>query len=493
MVMRFQTWDNGKYGRIWAVNDDDYSRKFTEIINGCASEEDFQNSPVIASHFIGYCINNEPKGDGDFYTPFFTTYYNERLEKFRKKHKDDIRLIRDAKRLEALFLNEHFEEESQAFKKSEVLFDYDSCKAKPFLGYYYAYLDFLREKMPRYFVFKETPFPQVFQWREFDKIAVMGYAVTELCLNQVLDWSLGRVFASDIILRGVTPTAEDKVQIKVVYGDTVKPSEISYIRFNTTDKKKMAQSIYDKLRLDMKQRQFNNSTELQLILEHAERWFNGIVETGEQRLDIEVVKRQLVLCLREIDDDNKEEHKPFSNYNNEPFNDDAVAGMDRYGYSAQPYQRLNNADFKNMMEAFDRWAMAYYGQDSDNTSNDEEVTKFKPLSNGFHAYLYGLYSTMCEETIIENIDYLDFVECITHADFSSFYSIARANRNQNRLFLIVKRIKTWFPEDWAQKVASSMGTTVGRIDKVSPTEIEKSNKAWYKCLDKTCPIYHPKQ
>lgn len=357
MVMHFQTWDNGKYGRIWAVDDDDYSWKFTEIINGCASEEDFQKSPIIASHFIGYCINNEPKGEGDIYTPFYTYYYNRRLEVFRKQHKDDIGLIRDEKRLESLFLNEHAKEERQAFEDSRVLFEFNASKQNAYSLLYYGYIDYLREKMPRYFVFKETPFPQVFPWREFDKIAVMGCEVTELCLNQVLDWSLGRIFAADIVNGGYPPEAKDLEQIKAVYGDQVKPFEISYIRFNTTDKKKMAQSIYDKLRLDMKQRRFNNDMELQLIIEHAERWFNGIVETAEQKQNVGVIKRQLELCLRKIDESNKDVHKPFSNYNNEPLDDDnLVTGLDRYGYAAQPYHRLNDNDFKNMMDAFDRWA-----------------------------------------------------------------------------------------------------------------------------------------
>jgi hypothetical protein len=105
-------------------------------------------------------------------------------------------------------------------------------------------MDYLREKMPRYFVFKEILIAHVFEWREFDKIAAMGCGVTELCLNQVLDWSLGRVYAADIINRGYSPQEEDMEQIKMVYGDMVKPYEINYIRINTTDKKKMAQTIY---------------------------------------------------------------------------------------------------------------------------------------------------------------------------------------------------------------------------------------------------------
>lgn len=388
--MHFQTWNNGKYGRIWPVDDDVYSWKFTEIVNGCASEEDFQTSPVIASHFIGYCINNEPKGEGDIYTPFYTYYYNRCLETFRKQHKDDIKLIRDAKRLESLFLNEHAKEERQAFEDSKVLFEFDESKENAYSLLFFGYMDYLKEKMPRYFVFKEILVPQVFFWREFDKIAVMGFGVTELCLDQVLEWSLGRVFASDIILNGFSPKAEDMEQIKALYGDLVKPYEVSYIRFNTADKKKMAQYIYDKLRLDMKQRQFNNDMELQLIIEHAERWFNRIVENSEQKQNVDVYKRQLELCLRKIDENNKDEHKPFCNFNNEPLDDkNVVAGLDCYGYSAQPYYRLEDEEFEALMEAFNKWVDWNYPKkplkhenekqnSEDKKSNvDEEVTSSK--------------------------------------------------------------------------------------------------------------------
>jgi hypothetical protein len=54
-------------------------------------------------------------------------------------------------------------------------------------------------------------------------------------------------------------------------------------------------------------------------------------------------------------------------------------------------------------------------------------------------------------------------------------------------------MKTWFSEEWAEKVAFSMGTTVERIDKVSPNEIRKSNKEWVDSLDKICPKRHSVQ
>ena len=492
MIMHFQTWDNGKYGQIWAVDDDNYSWKFTEIVNGCASEEDFQNSPVIASHFIGYCINNEPKGDGDIYTPFFTYYYKVCLEKFRKKHIDDIELVRDQKRLEQLFLNEHFEEERHAFEDSEVLFEFDSSKEKILPLLYYAYRDFLREKMPRYFVFREKLIPEVFPWREFDKIVMMGHAYTEVFLNNVLDLSLGRVFASDIINGRYIPEAEDMEQIKAAYGDSAKPCEVNYIRFNTSDKRKMAEAIYDAFRIDMEQRQFISPKEEELVMEHAERWIKSIPMDSEKSRDFKTIKRQLQLCLQRIDDDNLEEHTPFYPMEKYKLDDTDIKleGCNRYGYAVEHQYRLNDYDFKKMMEAFDRWALVHYGNE---ISIDGKETTFKPLSDVFNAYMFGLYSSMCDEKIIENIDFVDFVKFISLAHFGSMFTVARANRNQNKLFLIVKHMKTWFSEEWAEKVAFSMGTTVERIDKVSPNEIRKSNKEWVDSLDKICPKCHSMQ
>ena len=491
MVMHFQTWDNGKYGRIWAVDDGDYSWKFTEIVDGCASEEDFEKSPVIASHFIGYCINNDPKGAGDIYTPFYTYYYNERLEKFRKKHINDIGLIRNPKRLESLFFNEHTKEEQQAYEESKGLFEFDASKEKVYTSLYYGYMDYLQERIPRYFVFKEISFPQVFPWREFDKIAAMGCGVTELCLNQVLDWSLGRVFATDILLRGFSPKAEDMEQLKALYGDLVKPYDINYIRINTTDKKRLAQSIYDKLRLDMKQRRFNNQMELELIIEHAERWFNGILGSAEQKQNVGVVKRQLELCLRKIDEDNMVEHKPFSNVNNEPFDDEnLVAGMNRYGYSAQPYYRLDDDEFNAMMEAFDKWASMHYGND---TSNEGERISFTPLSDGIDGYLHGMQNSMYNEKIIEQMSFQEFVNRIYCADFKAMYDKARETRNIKRLYLIIGRVKTWFPHEWEEQAAASMNITLKTMRNFTIDEIKPAHKTWCRKLDELFPKYNSTQ
>lgn len=489
MIMRFQTWDNGKYGRIWRVDDNDYSWKYTDWNNGVIRDEDWDNSPVVASHFIGYCASKQPEGEGDVYTPFYTYYYNERLEIYRKKHKADIGLIRDAKRLEALFLNEHAKEERQAFEDSNVLFEFDASLENAYTSLYYGYMDYLREKMPRYFVFKEILIPHVFEWREFDKIAAMGCGVTELCLNQVLDWSLGRVYAADIINRGYSPQEEDMEQIKMVYGDMVKPYEINYIRINTTDKKKMAQTIYDKLRLDMQQRQFNNDIELQLVLEHAERWFNGIVENEEQKQNVELVKRQLELCLRVIYEDNKEEHKPFYKYNYEPLDDDnVVAGLDCYGYPSQPYERLNDDEFNALMVAFDKWAATHYEKE---TSNKGEQVSFTPLSDGIDRYLHSMQNSMYNEKIIEQMSFHEFVNCIYCANFKAMYEKARETRNIKRLYLIIGRIKTWFPNEWETQAASSMGITVKKMRNITLSEIEQGHSDWYNMLDRIFPKRNP--
>ncbi len=492
--MHFQTWNNGKYGRIWPVDDDVYSWKFTEIVNGCASEEDFQNSPVIASHFIGYCINNEPKGEGDIYTPFYTYYYNRCLERYRKKHNDDISLIRDAKRLEKEFLNEHFKEERQAYKDSEVLFKFDESKENYYAKLYHGYMCFLREKEPYlYFVFKEEPAPVAFRWDEYRLISVSGHRDMESHLNQVLDWSLGRIVVPlSFINGGYSPTEEDMEQIKMVYGDSANPFEVYYIYINPTDKKTVAQEVYDSFRQNMEHLQFHSMTERQLVMEHAERWYQSFSEAKEQSFDTEIVKRQLTLCLQTITNENEKDHKPFRARNFIPLDANAKPGLydcDCHGYPAHPFCRLNDVDFKSLMDAFNKWASARYGNV---ISNNGKEKVFKPISDGFNAYSYKLYSFMSEQNakkdkIIENIDYTDFILSISHANLSTMYSVAKANRNQNRFLLIVKHIKTWFPEEWAKKVAASMGETEDRIDKVSPKEIGKYHEKWLDSFEKICP------
>lgn len=357
MVMRFQTWDNGKYGRIWRVDDDDYSWKYTDWNNGLIRDEDWDNSPVIASHFIGYCINNEPKGDGDIYTPFFTYYYKVCLEKYRKKHIDDIELIRDQKKLEKWFWTIHVREECVAYEASKLLFEFDTSKASYYTKLFDGYMNYLKEKRPLYFVFREKKIPEVFSSLIFDYIAEKGFSYTEEGLDKVLDLSLGRIFAADIINGGYAPTAEDVEQVKAVYGDSVNPDEVYYIRFNSASKKKIAQAVCDWFRKYMGENRFVSVTEKDLILEHTIQWNKDIQENVEERSNVEIIRHQLELCLRRIDDANKDEHKPFMDLSYMPLDDDnVVAGLDCYGYAAVPYHRLDDDDFKNLMDAFDRWA-----------------------------------------------------------------------------------------------------------------------------------------
>ena len=189
---------------------------------------------------------------------------------------------------------------------------------------------------------------------------------------------MGRIFAVDIINGGYAPKAEDVEQVKAVYGDSVNPDEVYYIRFNTTDKKKMAQAIYDKFRQYLREKRFANVTDKDLILEHASRWFKSIPD-AEKMPNVVVIKRQLELCLQRIDDGNKDEHKPFMDLSYMPLDDDnIVAGMDCYGYAAEPIYRLNDDDFKNMMEAFDRWVK------HENIELEEELPITEKLKSIFH-------------------------------------------------------------------------------------------------------------
>ena len=292
MIMHFQTWDNGKYGQIWRVDDDDFSWKFTEIVNGCASDEDFEKSPIIASHFIGYCAGKLPEGEGDIYTPFFTYYYNIRMERYRKKHKGDISLIRDPQRLEKQFLQEHINEEKQGFETSKALSDYNHELYVDCLNLYYGYMAFLEEKWPFQFVFHEYTSPKVFSWREFDKVSV-DFQNTEIYLDRVVELSLGRVFP--VKGGGYLITDEDKEQIKTVYGATCKMDNVFFIYYNTTDRKRVAEAVYDIFMLDMAQRKFHNPTEKQLALEHAKRWISGFLNKTEpvQSIDFDIIKHQL--------------------------------------------------------------------------------------------------------------------------------------------------------------------------------------------------------
>ena len=358
MIMHFQTWDNGKYGRIWPAVGDDYSWKFTEIVNGCARDEDFENSPVIASHFIGYCINNEPSGDGDIYTPFFSRYYQERLEHYRKMCLHDIKLVRNPKELEKRFLAAHIEEERRMFEASQTLFDYYQRIRSNYTLLYFGYMDFLNEKMPRYYVFREYQRPRIFQWREFDKVSV-DCRSTDAYLDQVLSLNLGRVFVP-YNYGGITTTDADLEQIKSVYGASENPQNLFYIFVNPTDKKSVARAIYDDFRLDMESRGWHNQAEKKLALEHAERWWEGIEAQPDNMGNIDIIRQQLRLCLETITDANKSNHAPFFKMNYEPLEDDTEIGLydtDGFGYPAHQFYRLGDDDFSAMMDAFNKWVV----------------------------------------------------------------------------------------------------------------------------------------
>ena len=358
MIMHFQTWDNGKYGRIWPAVGDDYSWKFTEIVNGCARDEDFENSPVIASHFIGYCINNEPSGDGDIYTRFFSRYYQERLEHYRKMCLHDIKLVRNPKELEKRFLAAHIEEERRMFEASQTLFDYYQRIRSNYTLLYFGYMDFLNEKMPRYYVFREYQRPRIFQWREFDKVSV-DCRSTDAYLDQVLSLNLGRVFVP-YNYGGITTTDADLEQIKSVYGASENPQNLFYIFVNPTDKKSVARAIYDDFRLDMESRGWHNQAEKKLALEHAERWWEVIEAQPDNMGNIDIIRQQLRLCLETITDANKSNHAPFFKMNYEPLEDDTEIGLydtDGFGYPAHQFYRLGDDDFSAMMDAFNKWVV----------------------------------------------------------------------------------------------------------------------------------------
>ena len=490
MIMHFQTWDNGKYGRIWPAVGDDYSWKFTEIVNGCARDEDFENSPVIASHFIGYCINNEPSGDGDIYTRFFSRYYQERLEHYRKMCLHDIKLVRNPKELEKRFLAAHIEEERRMFEASQTLFDYYQRIRSNYTLLYFGYMDFLNEKMPRYYVFREYQRPRIFRWREFDKVSV-DCRFTDAYLDQVLSLNLGRVFVP-YNYGGITTTDADLEQIKSVYGASENPQNLFYIFVNPTDKKSVARAIYDDFRLDMESRVWHNQAEKKLALEHAERWWEGIEAQPDNMGNIDIIRQQLRLCLETITDANKSNHAPFFKMNYEPLEDDTEIGLydkDGFGYPAHQFYRLGDDDFSAMMDAFNKWVKLYCGQDK----TEPKTEAFKPFSDDIGAYLSNWLSSMSDEGMIEEMQFNEFVNAIYSADFSTMIVSATRSRNKKRLFLLISRIKTWFPSEWEEQAALSMEEEVKSIRNFTPSEIRAAHKKWYDDLDNTFPKYNPTQ
>lgn len=141
-LIRLETWENKRYGRIFRVNDDNYSWRFEEVINGnAAGEED------VARLFVGYCINNQPTGIGDIYTPFFEKYYIERLQRYQNNHINDIELVMNQSRLESLFAKEHIIEEQNGYNNSKHLFEFiNKSEAQRYENLYKAYMQWLRNK-----------------------------------------------------------------------------------------------------------------------------------------------------------------------------------------------------------------------------------------------------------------------------------------------------------------------------------------------------------
>ena len=102
-----------------------------------------------------------------------------------------------------------------------------------------------------------------------------------------------------------------------------------------------------------------------------------------------------------------------------------------------------------------------------------------------------MQKSMQEENIIGEILYSDFVNCIYRADFKKMYETAKANRNIKRLFLVISRIKTWFPDEWEIQAASSIGIPVKNMRNVTLSEIEQGHADWYDMLDTNFPKRNP--
>ena len=123
----------------------------------------------------------------------------------------------------------------------------------------------------------------------------------------------------------------------------------------------------------------------------------------------------------------------------------------------------------------------------------DNETSFVPLSDDLSNYLHGMKNSMLNEEIIEQMDFNEFVNAIYSADFRNMYNTAKATRNKKRLFLLISRIKTWFPPEWEQQAAMSMDIEVKTMRKFSIEEIKSAHKAWCRKLDDTFPKYNSTQ
>lgn len=120
--------------------DDEYSWEF----NSFSSES---CRKIVACRFVGYCIDNQPAGEGDIYTPFYDNYYNDRKALFHKRNIHNISLIRKPQKLEERFLIEHIEDEKQGFELSKIFLGFLNEKNSFwFRELYLGYMEYLDER-----------------------------------------------------------------------------------------------------------------------------------------------------------------------------------------------------------------------------------------------------------------------------------------------------------------------------------------------------------
>jgi hypothetical protein len=123
-------------------------------------------------------------------------------------------------------------------------------------------------------------------------------------------------------------------------------------------------------------------------------------------------------------------------------------------------------------------------------SKNKEIpnsTAFTSSSDTLNGLLFNMQTSMFNEGIIEKMEFTEFVKAIYYADFKTMYDTAKTNRNKKRLFLIISRIKTWFPNEWENQAALSMGISVKQMRNITPSEISAAHPKWYKELDKIFP------
>ena len=118
---------------------------------------------------------------------------------------------------------------------------------------------------------------------------------------------------------------------------------------------------------------------------------------------------------------------------------------------------------------------------------------FAPSSDELDGLLSDMQASLFDEGIIGQMSFVEFVSAIYSANFKTMYDAAKESRSLKRLYLIIQRIKTWFPPEWEGQAASSMGQKVKSIRNITPSEIRSAHPKWFKDLDKIFPKYNPKQ